>query len=104
MRECSPPKTSHMSCVTCHVSRVTCHVSHGTCHIAHVTCHFFSSSFFEQSGEAYWCRVCYQWGLPRLVCDCAELAETAWHGATPVIIHLYELSHQTIMLCYQARD
>ena len=59
LRECSPPQTCHMSLVTCHVSRVTCHMS---C----VTCHFFSS-FFGQSGEAYWWRVCYQRGLPRLV-------------------------------------
>ena len=43
-----------MSRVTCHVSRVTCHMS------------LFSFSF-GQSGEAYWWRVCYQRGLPRLV-------------------------------------
>ena len=40
-----------MSHVTCHVSRVMCHVSH----------------VMWQSGEAYRWRVCYQWGLPRLV-------------------------------------
>ena len=28
---------------------------------------FFFSFFFGQSGEAYRWRVCYQWGLPRLV-------------------------------------
>ena len=33
MRECSPPQTCHMSCVTCHVM---CHVSHVTCHVSHV--------------------------------------------------------------------
>ena len=33
------------------MSRVTCHVS----------------LFFCQSGEAYWWKVCYQRGLPRLV-------------------------------------
>ena len=38
----------------CHVSRVSCHIS-------------FFSSFFLQSGEASWWRVCYQRGLPRLV-------------------------------------
>ena len=37
------------------MSRVTCHMSHDT---------FF---FFWQSGEAYWWRVCYRRGLPRLV-------------------------------------
>ena len=54
------------------MSRVTCHVSHVTCHMSRVTSHmslFFSSffSFFGQSGRAYWWRVCYQRGLPRLV-------------------------------------
>ena len=34
--------------------------------MSHVTCHFFLF-FFGQSGEAYWWRVCYQRGLPRLV-------------------------------------
>jgi hypothetical protein len=43
-----------MSCVTCHMSNIMCHMSR-------VTCHFFNS------GEAYWWRVCYQRGLPRLV-------------------------------------
>ena len=54
------PQTCHMSCVTCHMSPVTCHVSR-------VTCFFFFSFFFGQSGEAYWWRVFYQRGLPRLV-------------------------------------
>ena len=42
----------NMSCVT---SCVMCHVSQ----------YFFL--FFGKSGEAYWGRVCYQRGLPRLV-------------------------------------
>ena len=47
--------------VTCHVSRVTCHMSH----------FFYFYFFFGQNGEAYRWRVCYQRGLPRLVCtDC----------------------------------
>ena len=58
MREGSPPHTCHMSGVTCRVSLVTCHVSHVTCPV---------SDFFLQSGEASQGRVCYQWGLPRLV-------------------------------------
>ena len=59
----TPPNVSR---VTCHVSHVTCHVSRVTCHVSHVTCHIFFL-FFGQSGEAYRWRVCYQWGLPRLV-------------------------------------
>ena len=51
--------------VTCHVSHVTYHMSHVACHVSHVKCNFFS--FFFQSGEACLWRVCYQWGLPRLV-------------------------------------
>ena len=39
----------HVSCVTCHVSCVTCHLSHG-----------------QRGGVNQW-RVCYQWGLLRLV-------------------------------------
>ena len=53
----------NMSHVTCHVSNVMCHVSHVTCHVSHVTFFFF---FCGQSGEAYWWRVYYQRGLPRL--------------------------------------
>ena len=33
--------------------------------MSRVTCHIFF--FLGQSGEAYWWRVCYQRGLPRLV-------------------------------------
>ena len=44
------------------------------CHMSRVTCHIF---FFGQSGEAYWWRVCYQRGLPRLVLErFEELFET----------------------------
>ena len=56
-----------MSRVTYHMSRVTCHVSHVTCHMSHFFFFlFFFFFFFGQSGEAYWWRVCYQRGLPRL--------------------------------------
>ena len=44
---------------------VTCQVSHVTCHMSHVACHM--SFFFWQSGEASQWRLCYHWGLPRLV-------------------------------------
>ena len=57
LRECSPPTTCHMSHVACHVSRVMCHMSCVACHMSYVT-------FFLQCGEAYWWRVCHQWGLP----------------------------------------
>ena len=50
-----------MSHVTCRVSRVTCHVSHVT------FISFIYIFFFGQSGEAFWWRVSYQRGLPRLV-------------------------------------
>ena len=60
MRECSPPPPP---------KHVKCHMSHATtCHdVSHVTCHVSHVFFFRQSGEAYRWRVCYQWGLPRLV-------------------------------------
>ena len=45
------------TCVRCHMSHVRCQVS--------VARFFFS--FFLQSGFASCWRVCYQWGLPRLV-------------------------------------
>ena len=51
-----------MAHVTCNISCVTCHVSNFTCHMSCVTYHFL-----WQSGEASLWRVCYQWGLPRLV-------------------------------------
>ena len=70
-----PPQhvTCHVLPVTCHVSYVICHVSHVMCNMSHVICHmshYFILLFlllFGQSGEAYWWRVCYRWGLPRLV-------------------------------------
>ena len=49
LREGSPPLTCHVSGVICHMSRVTCHF------------------LFGQRCEASQWRVCYQWGLPRLV-------------------------------------
>ena len=58
----------HVSCVTCHGSHVTCHKSCITCHVSHVMCHMACVAchiFFYF--EAYWWRVCYQQGLPRLV-------------------------------------
>ena len=63
MRECSHPTTCHMSHVTYYVSHVRCHVSCVTCHMQF----FFLCFVFGQSCEAYWWRVCYQRGLPRLV-------------------------------------
>ena len=62
LRECSLPTTCHMSHVACHMSHVMCHVS---CVMCHMSPFFFL--FFGQSGKAYWSRVCYQRGLPRLV-------------------------------------
>ena len=50
----TPHHTSH---VRCQVSRVTCHVSRVTCQV---------SPFFLSGGVSL-LRVCYQWGLPRLV-------------------------------------
>ena len=58
----------HLSHVTCHVSPVTCHVSRLTCHMSHVTFISIYIYFFcRQSGETSRWRVCFQWGLPRLV-------------------------------------
>ena len=48
-------------CFTCHVSHVMCPVSRVRCQVSH----FY---LFLQSGGASWWRVCYQRGLPRLVC------------------------------------
>ena len=50
-------------------------MSHVTCHISHVMCKFFFyffsyyllKTFFWQSGEVSWWRVCYQRGLHHLV-------------------------------------
>ena len=62
-------------------------------------CCFLGFGLFAFQGLAFSDKV----HPPFIFCDCAELAETACHGAIPVIRHLYELSHQIIMLCYQAR-
>ena len=69
------------------MSHVMCHVSHVTCHMSCVT--FF---FFEQSGEAYRWRVCYQRAPPRLVLHVI-------HHGTPVrepIIRL--ITNVTVLL------
>ena len=57
----TPPP--NVSSVTYHMSRVTCPMSRVMCHMSHI----LFLIFFGQSGEAYWWRVCYQRGLPRLV-------------------------------------
>ena len=48
-----------------HMSGVTCHMSGVRCQVSGVTCNFFFL-FSESGGTSRW-RVCYQWGLPRLV-------------------------------------
>ena len=54
----------HMSCVMCHMSGVTCHISHFMFHMQCFLLLFFLS---EKVFVAYWWRVSYQRGLPRLV-------------------------------------
>ena len=49
-----------------HVSHVTCQVSPITCHLSHVK-KKLSFKKIGQSGGVRRGRVCYQWGLPRLV-------------------------------------
>ena len=58
MTQCSPSPR-------CHVSRVTCRMSHVTCHKKGRK----KEKKKGQSGGAYQSRVCYQRGLPRLVCS-----------------------------------
>ena len=69
----------HVSCVMCHVSCVMGHMSCVTCPVSHVKIFFYifyrkkkyiTIFFFVQigqSGGASRWRVCYHWGLPRLV-------------------------------------
>ena len=77
---CVSYDTCHMSHVTYQVSRVRCHMSGitpkpyklGSGNLERkFTSSFFSflifSSFFGQSVETIWWRVCYQQGRPRLV-------------------------------------
>ena len=61
---------------TCHMSRVMCHVSSVICNLSHVMCqkkYDFFFFFFGKIGLASWRRVCYQWGLPRLVLIILEM-------------------------------
>ena len=94
-----------MSHVTFHVSHVTCHVSYVTCHLSHVTFHFIFL-FLSQSGGASQWRLCYHWGLPRLVLtEVVFISENfIRHAATnpkcavliivaPLIYHLQWHSH-----------
>ena len=72
----------HVSCVMCHVSCVMGHMSCVTCPVSHVKIFFYifyrkkkyiTIFFFVQigqSGGASRWRVCYHWGLPRLVFLC----------------------------------
>ena len=63
------PKWSPCSPV-CHVSRVRCHMSPVKCHVSPVPCQKNYIFFFngKSVGASRW-RVCYQRGLPRLVCN-----------------------------------
>ena len=56
----------HASLVMCQVSCVRCHVSGVTCQMSRVTCQVSGVTFFLSGGVSL-LRVCYQWGLPRLV-------------------------------------
>ena len=77
LRECSSHTMCHVSAFMCHLSCVTCHVSPVTFHLSHVKKKYILFFFFTkkliilnifwQSGGASWWRVCYQWGLTRLV-------------------------------------
>ena len=59
----------HMSHVMCHVSYVRCHVSGVQFQVSHARCKFFIFFSLDKDGVASWLRVCYQWGLPFLVCS-----------------------------------
>ena len=77
-RECSLFIPHYVSHVKCQASPVTCHVSHVTCHLS------------PSSGGARQWRVCYLWGLPRLVWITVTLLETQ---------HLiYSLNHEWYQL------
>ena len=65
LRVCSPSTTYHMSCVTFHMFCVTCHISDVT-YLVYII--FSFHIFFGHIFGARWWRVCYQRGLPRLVC------------------------------------
>ena len=64
LRECSSDTMCHVSCVMCHVSLIMCHMSPVTCHMS---LFFYPSEKIGHSGGSSQWRVCYQWGLPRLV-------------------------------------
>ena len=74
----------YVSCVICNVSHVTSHLAPVICHMSYVTSHLKKKTFFiiikkenktniyifffiGQSYGASRLRVCYQWGLPRLI-------------------------------------
>ena len=50
----------------CHVVQVTCHLSHVTCPMSRVACQTKKLKMGQRVRTSRW-RVCYQWGLPRLV-------------------------------------
>ena len=72
--------------VLCHMSLVMCHVSHVTCHMSCVTCHnkkyiftyIYIYYFIFLVCWAGWWRVCYQWGLPRLVLKYKYFCKFIW--------------------------
>ena len=53
-------------CVKCHISRFKCHMSHNKRRVSHVNLNFRIKKKKLNGGANCW-RVCYQWGLPRLV-------------------------------------
>ena len=96
----------YVSCVMCHVSRVTCHLLPVTCHMSHDFFYFFTLKKVGQSGATSWWRVCYQRGLPRLVCimdiiltisnawfrDCSQIISAIFWGVWTPIPHFQQLS------------
>ena len=69
-------------------------MSHVTCHGSHVT-FFLLLLLSGQSGEGYRWRVCYQWGLPRLVFGAMKIILVNWFlGLLLVLLLLPVLLHK----------
>ena len=69
-------------CVTCHLSHTLCQVLHVTGHVSSVTFFYYLFFlFFGQNGRASQKRICYQWGLPRLVLYQLQIYLRWYNGA-----------------------
>ena len=73
------------------MSRITCHLSPVTCHLSHFIKKKITIQKKWTKGLSYWWRVCYQWGLLRIVSWVSQVETSIEIG----FLHFFSIFHIT---------